>query len=445
MKIDTQSALDMFRRKIEKANMHPIVFENFSHYYKQYRDGNKGYILESDITPVSDLPKLNEIDASIKAIGQKNKDNTVVLKLNGGLGTGMGLERAKSLLTAKQNMSFLEIIARQVKQDAMRLLLMNSFATRSDSLAVLDNVLPSTGIAVDFLQNQIPKIDLETKLPVEHPEDPALEWCPPGHGDLYVAIAQSGVLDGLLVLGYEYIFVSNADNLGAVFEPEILGYFIENQLDFMMEVSERTPADNKGGHLALRDGHFILRESAQCEEKDKSTFEDIKRHQYFNTNNLWIRLKALYDLIHQKKYQLGLPLIVNEKTVDPKDKASTPVIQLETAMGAAIGVFENAGALEVDRSRFAPVKNTNQLLKIRSDLYELTDKFKLKPTCENAFNIHIDLDKDYYKNIADFEKRFSFFYDFDAAAPLPSIQAAAHEEIFERLTQDIFNASLGNW
>lgn len=49
------------------------------------------------------------------------------------------------------------------------------------------------------------------------------------------------------------------------------------------------------------------------------------------------------------------------------------------------------------------------------------------------------------KEDADFERRFSFFYDFDAAASLTSVQAAAHEEIFERLTQDIFNASLGNW
>ena len=49
------------------------------------------------------------------------------------------------------------------------------------------------------------------------------------------------------------------------------------------------------------------------------------------------------------------------------------------------------------------------------------------------------------KDDADFERRFSFFYDFDAAAALTSVQAQAHEELFERLTQDIFNASLGNW
>lgn len=49
------------------------------------------------------------------------------------------------------------------------------------------------------------------------------------------------------------------------------------------------------------------------------------------------------------------------------------------------------------------------------------------------------------KEKADFEKRFSFFYDYDASAQLSSVRDEAHQVIFERINQDIFNASLADW
>src|SRR5438105_1204399 len=81
-----------------------------------------------------------------------------------------------------------------------------------------------------------------------------LEWCPPGHGDIYTALVTSGMLDALLDAGYEHAFVSNSDNLGAVLDPRILAWFAAERIPFLMEVADRTEADRKGGHIAQRPG-----------------------------------------------------------------------------------------------------------------------------------------------------------------------------------------------
>jgi UDP-N-acetylglucosamine pyrophosphorylase len=202
-----------------------------------------------------------------------------------------------------------------------------------------------------------------------------LEWCPPGHGDLYPALVGSGWLDRLLAEGVKYAFVSNSDNLGAILDPVILKYFAESGAPFLMEVTRRTAADRKGGHLAVRksDGRLLLREVAQCPEEDVDFFQDIERHQYFNTNSLWLRLDLLKEQLAADAGVLPLPMIRNSKTVDPRDKNSPKVVQLEVAMGAAIECFEGAVAIDVPRSRFAPVKTTADLLALRSDAYEVLD------------------------------------------------------------------------
>ena len=119
-----------------------------------------------------------------------------------------------------------------------------------------------------------------------------------------------------------------------------------------MEVADRTAADRKGGHLAQRlsDGRLVLRESAQCPDADMDAFQDIERHRYFNTNNLWIHLPSLRECLAEHDGVMGLPMIRNSKTLDPRDASSPKVYQLETAMGAAIAAFESAGALRVPRS-----------------------------------------------------------------------------------------------
>ena len=263
------------------------------------------------------------------------------------------------------------------------------------------------GIAVDFLQNKVPKVNRSDFQPARLPQAPHLEWCPPGHGDIYTALVTTGCLDGLLQAGYRYAFISNADNLGATLDETILGYLVSQGCPFLMEAADRTGADRKGGHLARRaDGQLILRESGQCPEDESAAFQDISRYRYFNTNNLWLDLRVLQQAMTERDYILGLPLICNRKHLDPRDESSPPVYQLETAMGSAISVFEGASAIRVPRTRFAPVKTTNDLLVVRSDAYNLTDDYHFRPACAPGELPVVDLDSRYYRNIDDFEERF---------------------------------------
>ncbi len=371
------SALDAALEKLRAEGAGDAALASFRHYHELLQSGDEGLLAEGDIEPVEDVPSIAELP---EGADPGVLDQAIVLKLNGGLGTSMGMTQAKSLLEVRDGQSFLDIIVRQVLDLRERtgarlpLVLMNSFATRDDSLAALARHPEiASDVPADFLQNKVPKLDADGLGPVEWPDDPALEWAPPGHGDLYTALVTSGMLERLLDAGYRYAFVSNSDNLGAVLEPRILGWMAREEIPFVMEVADRTAADRKGGHLARRpDGGLVLREIAQTPDEDVEAFQDTSRHRFFNTNTLWVDLHALRDLIARREGVLGLPMIVNRKTVDPSDKSSTAVIQLETAMGAAIDVFDGARALRVDRSRFAPVKTTDDLLALRSDAYVLT-------------------------------------------------------------------------
>jgi UTP--glucose-1-phosphate uridylyltransferase len=291
------------------------------------------------------------------------------------------------------------------------LVLMNSFATEEDSLEVLSHHPDLiSDIQQSFVQHMEPKIRQSDFLPVDWPQDPDLTWCPPGHGDIYTALVTQGVLEQLIKAGYRYAFVSNADNLGATLDFELLGYFAENEFPFMMEVARRTEIDRKGGHLARRrnDGRLILRELAQCPPDEIDDFQDLQRHSYFNTNNLWINLNSLQGALREHDNNLKLPMIRNSKTVDPRDRDSTPVYQLETAMGAAIELFEDAEAIVVPRSRFAPVKKTSDLLILRSDAYRLGNNFSvtLHPDRDGVSPV-VDLDPRYFEFISDFDARFA--------------------------------------
>ncbi|MCB0213609.1 MAG: UTP--glucose-1-phosphate uridylyltransferase [Anaerolineae bacterium] len=396
---------------MQQEGLSDVVVKTFEYYYTQLVEGQTGMIPEADIEPVDSLPDAETFSAALSEAGQTALSQTVLIKLNGGLGTSMGLDKAKSLLTVKNGLSFLDIIAHQAIHAKIPFVLMNSFVTRDDSLAALDQYDDLKGdIPLDFVQHKIPKITQADFSPVEWSTDPNLEWCPPGHGDIYTALVTSTMLDTLLEAGYKYAFVSNSDNLGAVMDTAILGYFAQNNLPFMMEVADRTEADKKGGHLAqLSNGQLILRESAQCPPNDTDHFQNVSRHKYFNTNNLWLNLSALKEVLTAKDNILGLPMIRNSKTVDPRDSSSTPVYQLETAMGSAIGIFEGAGAVRVPRTRFAPVKTTSDLLAVRSDAYILTDDYQVVRNPERTLGqIVINLDSDYYKLIDTMEERFPY-------------------------------------
>ncbi len=396
--------------RMRQAGMPQLAVETLGLYFSRLLAGESGEIAESELEPVAGLPDAEQLDDECAVIGRQVLSETVLIKLNGGLGTSMGLERAKSLLVVKEGLTFLDIIARQALAAKVPLLLMNSFATRKDSLALLDNYpeLLNFGLPRDFLQHKIPKICRETLLPVTYSAAPELEWCPPGHGDLYPALVTSGVLKSLRSAGYRYAFVSNADNLGAVLDPAILGYFVREKSPFMMEVADRTAADRKGGHLARRrlDGGLLLREAAQCPIIERDAFQDTERYRYFNTNSLWLDLVALEKKMADCSNLLELPLICNRKPVDPRNPESTPVFQLETAMGAAIGVFAGAQALRVPRRRFAPVKTTDDLLVVRSDAYLLKEDYTVTLASDAGSGPVVSLDPLFYRLVDDFEQHF---------------------------------------
>jgi UTP--glucose-1-phosphate uridylyltransferase len=401
--------------KLRRDGAGEAAIAAFRHSSERRRAGDAGVLPEREIEPLAQLPALDDLPDDNRGAAQA-LDHAVVLKLNGGLGTTMGMKRAKALLEVKDGLTFLDVIARQVLELRARsgarlpLVLMNSFHTREDSLTALEKHQPAlaSDVPVDFVQNRFPKLRADDLCPVSWPADPELEWAPPGHGDLYVALQTSGMLETLLDRDYRYAFVSNSDNLGAVVDPRILAWLAREQIGFLAEVADRTEADRKGGHLARRrGGGLVLREAAQTPEEDVAAFQDVRRHRFFNTNNLWIDLRALADVLGRNGGALPLPLIVNRKTVDPADPTSPPVIQLETAMGAAIEVFDDARALRVSRRRFAPVKTTNDLLAVRSDAYVLTPDAHVELAPERGERPPIvDLDPRFYKLLHDFEPRF---------------------------------------
>ncbi|MGW5193599.1 UTP--glucose-1-phosphate uridylyltransferase [Kribbella sp. NPDC004138] len=417
------------QEKMRAAGAADVAIRVFTHYYQLLESGQQGKIREADIEPVGELPHLDHLDTDPDALRAALAE-TVVIKLNGGLGTSMGVTGPKSALPVKNGLSFLDIIARQILSTRraydvpLPLVLMNSFRTRTESLQILSEYdgLAVDGLPLDFLQNMEPKLLADDLTPAEWEADPELAWCPPGHGDLFTALVASGTLDALRERGFRHAFISNADNLGATPDPRIAAWMAEHDVPFGMEVCRRTRSDRKGGHVAVRtsDGRLILRDSAQVADEDTQYFQDITRHKMFNTNNLWIDLDRFAELMAGHDGILGLPIIVNRKTVDPADPSSPKVIQLETGMGTAIETFEGSQAVVVDRSRFKPVKTTNDLLVLRSDVYELDEAGDLTTTHEGD-EPYVDLDPEYFKILADFDARF--------AAGVPSLVRADRLEV----------------
>ncbi len=403
--------LSSFISIMKKEGLSPVVIDTFSYYYKKIVEGETGLVFDRDIDPVhkDEIKDANNLK-SWAAAGKKAFKHAVRITLNGGLGTSMGLTGPKSLIEVKDGKTFLEIILQQAAHCNVKLALMNSFSTHEDTLLALSKINPPCFPLV-FLQHKFPKILQEGLGPASWPENPDLEWNPPGHGDVYSALYTSGMLKTLLDEGIVYAFISNSDNLGAGMDASLLGYFSENKFPFMMEVAEKTPADLKGGHLARKkNGRLILREIAQCPEEEVGAFKNIRRYRFFNTNNIWINLKFLNALIEKEK-TIRLPMILNRKTLDPRNESSPGVFQVETAMGAAISLFEGATAVKVPRSRFFPVKKCNDLLSVRSDCYVFSKEKNLminpaRILKNKSDTIKIDLDPKYYGKIDLLEERF---------------------------------------
>ncbi len=418
--------LELARDKMHGAGVASAAVDVFSRFYRLLEGGQSGYVREDDVEPLTGLTRHADLDVDA-ADASAALARTAIIKLNGGLGTSMGMDRAKSLLEVRrsaegESLSFLDVIvgqvraARQATGARLPLVLMNSFRTQDDTLAALSGYgdLAVEGLPLDFLQNREPKLRADTLEPVEWPDDPSLEWCPPGHGDLYPALHANGVVRALLDAGFRYACVSNSDNLGAAPDGEIAAWFAGTGAPYAAEMCLKTPADVKGGQLVVRrsDGRIIQRETAQTHPEDVDVSLDPERHRYFHTNNLWFDLEVLAAELDRTGGVLELPLIRNAKTVDPSDASSPEVIQIESAMGAAVAVFEGATAIEVGRERFLPVKTTDDLLLLRSDVYDLTDDYRLVAQVEAPL---VRLSKT-YKTIGAFDARFP-------AGP-PSLRAA---------------------
>ncbi|WP_289093321.1 UTP--glucose-1-phosphate uridylyltransferase [uncultured Bifidobacterium sp.] len=410
--------------------MSDTAVAQFKRLYDVWRhEEASSWIREDDVEPLTGVPSFHDVYKTIdhdKAVNAFAK--TAFLKLNGGLGTSMGLECAKSLLPVRRHkakqMRFIDIIIGQVVTARTRLnvrlplTLMNSFRTSEDTMKVLkaNRRFTQNDVPMEIIQHVEPKIVAETGEPVSFPENPDLEWCPPGHGDLYSTIWESGLLDILEEQGFKYLFISNSDNLGARPSRTLAQHFENTGAPFMVEVATRTYADRKGGHI-VRDkatGRLLLREMSQVHPDDKAAAQDIAKHPYFNTNSIWVRIDALKAKLAEYDGVLPLPVIRNFKTVDPTDPDTEKVVQLETAMGAAISLFDGAICVQVDRMRFLPVKTTNDLFIMRSDRFHLTDTYEMEDG--NYIFPNVDLDPRYYKNINDFNERFPYSVPSLAAA-----------------------------
>ncbi len=419
----TDTGLTACLAKMTSAGVSEAARDVFSHYYRMLEDGATGLIREDSISPLLDAPKLADVtvadDVARDALAQ-----TVVIKLNGGLGTSMGLDDAKTLLGVRDGKTFLDFIVAQVRHVRetygvrLPLLLMDSFRTQRSTLAYLRRYpdLAVDGLPLDFLQNAEPKVRVDDLMPVSWPANPELEWCPPGHGDLYTALWGSGLLRRLLDAGFRYASVANGDNLGAAPDPTLAGWFASTGAPYAAEVCVRTANDRKGGHLAIRrsDGRLILRDTAQTAPEEMDFFTDEYRHPYFHANNLWFDLQRLDEVLTERHGVLALPMIRNEKNVNPSDPSSPKIVQLETAMGAAIEVFEGAQAIVVDRDRFLPVKTTDELMLVRSDAFELGVDGRLRSQVEHLPEVRLD------------PRHYKFIDGFNAHVPVtPSLREAS--------------------
>ncbi|VDD76423.1 unnamed protein product [Mesocestoides corti] len=358
----------------------------FLELYKRFVDQQHEYIDWMEIKQMDESQIRNYEDIGMPEERDiiNGLSHLVVVKLNGGLGTSMECCGPKSLISVSDEQTFLDLTLQQIETLNSRynldipLVLMNSFNTQQDTDAYLRRITKMNAKIYTFEQNRFPRLSEETGLPfaksmqLESPHDPA--WYPPGHGDIYRCLDESGLLKKFIKEGKSWMFVSNIDNLGATPDPVILCWLEEqktvngpNQADFVMEVTAKTKADHKGGTLVHYKGELRLLELAQVPKEHMKDFLSPNKFNIFNTNNLWINLESMNSRIRTKTLQMDL--IVNRKAL----KNGMRIIQLEEAVGAAIRSFKKPMGLKVPRSRFLPVKKTSDLVLLKSDLFSSSD------------------------------------------------------------------------
>src|ERR1700761_1794776 len=334
-----------------------------------------------------------------------------VVKLNGGLGTSMGCVGPKSVIEVRDGMSFLDLSVRQIEflnrtyDVNVPFVLMNSFNTDNDTAAIIKKYEGHNIDILTFNQSRYPRILKDSMLPAPKSYDSAIsDWYPPGHGDVFESLYNSGILDKLLERGVEIIFLSNADNLGAVVDLNILQHMVETKAEYIMELTDKTKADVKGGTIIDYESSVRLLEIAQVPKEHVNEFKSIKKFKYFNTNNIWMNLRAIKRVVSAN--ELEMEIIPNEKSIpaDKKGEADISIIQLETAVGAAIKHFKNSHGVNVPRRRFLPVKTCSDLMLVKSNLYTLSHgQLVIDPNRFGPAPL-IKLGSD-FKKVAQFQKR----------------------------------------
>jgi len=293
-----------------------------------------------------------------------------IVKLNGGLGTSMQCTGPKSVITVKNNLTFLEIIINQIRflnkkyKCNIPLVLMNStLTTNNEEMKKIINNSSDIDILI-FHQDNLPRICAKTNKLLNN--DSFISntpiSCPSGTGDFYESLLKSNVYHKLLKRNIEHLFISNIDNLAASADPYILNFLQNNKnIEFNIEVTPKTELDIKGGTFIDYDNKTRLLEVAMIPKENLEEFYSIEKFKIFNTNNIWIKLNSLIN-----NYE-NMEIFQNFKTID-----NTEFYQIESVIGSGINCFENISIINVPRNRFLPVKKKNNLEDIRSDKYILT-------------------------------------------------------------------------
>jgi len=349
------------------------------------------------------LSRYNSLETPDSYSTQKALSRFAMCKLNGGLGTGMGCAGSKSSIVVRQGKTFLDLIVEQLGEVGeaygveIPLILMNSFYTHGDTQKILDKFSQDLPIHC-FQQNRFPRLDKESGLPLDEKVFGVEAWYPPGHGDIYGCLSKLGWLDRLLDQGKEILFVSNADNLGATADTKILCHMLANDIPFLMEMTEKTAADVKGGTLYQENGRLRLLEIAQVPDEHLDEFASDLKFKLFNTNNIWINLVHLKKRLEQGP--MGMGVIANEKYV-----AGRKVIQLETAIGSALDQFSGAVGLTVGRDRFLPVKKTSDLMIAQSNLFVFENGRPIRNSDRTLDNLPNIILGNEFNNLEDYLRR----------------------------------------
>ncbi|XP_003740715.1 UTP--glucose-1-phosphate uridylyltransferase [Galendromus occidentalis] len=395
-------------------------FAGFERLYGRFMSDSTSTIAWDRIEPlpataIKEYKTLPEpADAKLKEMLSK----LVVVKLNGGLGTSMGCQGPKSAIPVRNDLTFLDLTVQQIEylnktyDCEVPLVLMNSFNTDEDTNKILRKYKGFKVQIFTFLQSRYPRINKETLMPITTSlMNPGVEdFYPPGHGDFYESFVNSGLAEHFLKEKREYVFISNIDNLGATVDLNILNCLLHptegEKPEFVMEVTEKTRADVKGGTLIGYEKRLRLLEIAQVPLDHVDEFKSVKKFKIFNTNNLWIRLDRIKQAV--ETHALSMEIIINHKHLDD----GTNIVQLETAAGSAIKDFSNSFGINVPRSRFLPVKKTSDLMLAMSNLYAMRNgSLQMSPLRAFPTVPLIKLGDGHFAKVREFLKRFASIPD----------------------------------